>query len=209
MDVVIERLYSFNYFLSSKEVQLIRDIHEKIHRYVPYIESNIDRSESIPVDPTLGFMIGTLSPLQADYAKFRKLIFKKNLMSRDYVISKIQYLFHSENYKECIAQCEKWISIAKFDSSLQASYLVRCFMLTNQNNRAYELLKKLLEDGIDLISYRKILHPLLSDTIALEMITKKFGHDGVSQMRALVEQEDAQFKHHLAICAQIKKSFSG
>lgn len=208
MDVVIERLYSFNYFLSAQEVQLIRDMHEKIHRYVPYIESNIDRAEALPVNPTLAFMIGTLLPLQIDYSKFRKLIFKKNLMDRDYVISKIQRLFHCGYYKECIAECKKWILIAPFDSSLHASYLVRCYVLTNQSNRAYELLKKLLEDGIDLISYRNSLHPLLSDTVALEMITKKFGHEGVSQMRQLVENEDAQFKHHLATSAQIKRRFS-
>lgn len=207
---IINRLYSFNYFLSSQEVTLLRNMHEKIHRYMPYIqsESNINRVAPFPLNPSLAFMTEVLLGLQEDFRDFRRLIFKNKLIERSYVIQKIQWLFYMGKYKDCINECNLWISRFPFDSSLQSMYLIRCHFCLNNKNVAYSLLNKFLESNTDLISYRNNLYPLLSDSTAFELISNKTSYESILEMKRIVENENLIMKQFVSSNMELKNYFS-
>lgn len=209
IDAVINRLYSFNYFLSSEEVTLLRNMHEKIHRYLPYIESNYNKRDGhFPIDPSISFMTKSLLELQDDFREFRKLIFKNKLPERNFLIQKISRLFNLGRYKACIEECK--LAIKKFpsDSSLYSSFMIRCYYFLNKKKVAYQLLKQFLQMNTDLISHRSNLYPLLSDQTIENLILEKTSLEAVNKMKQVVQSEDSDFKQFLSNNLKLKTYFS-
>lgn len=132
MDLVIDRLYSFNYFLSSEEVTLLRNMHEKIHRYMPYIEGNLNRVDLFPINPSISFMAKSLLELQDDFKEFRKIIFKNKLAERNFLMQKILRLFHLGSYKACIMECKHAIKKFPSDSNWYSLFMVRSYLFLNK-----------------------------------------------------------------------------
>lgn len=200
IDVVINRLYSFNYYLSPTEVSLIRNIHEKVHRYIPYIQSNLDRGkvEFIPINPSISFMTVSLIELQNDFREFRSLIFKNKLIDRDFIVHKVLWLFNSEKYKECVKECKAWTSKLPLDSSLFDMFLIRSYHCLNNKKMAYEILDKVLLKDVDLVSHRSSYYPLIADPIIHQKILSKCGAESILKMNQIVESEKLQMDQ--AIC---------
>lgn len=203
---IIDRLYAFNYFLSSQEVSLLRNIHEKIHRYMPYIQldNNANRVPPFPVDLSLAFMTRVLLDLQDNFRDLRKIIFKKEWIESNQVVQKIQWLFYSGNYKYCIKECNSWIDKFPFDSSLQYAYLIRCNFFMKRNNVAYALLAKFLDNHNDIVSYRNNLYPLLSDPIVCDLISKKATYERLQEMKNIVENENLIMKKSVSSNTELK-----
>ena len=209
IDKTIDRLFSFNYFLSSREVMLLRNIHENIHRYMPYIQldSNIHRTPPFPVDLSLAFMTRVLLDLQDNFRNLRKIIFNTARTESDQVIQKIQWQFYSGNYKYCIKECNIWINKFPFDSSLQSMYLIRCNFFLHRKNVAYTLLSKFLENNNDIVAHRTNLYPLLSDPIVCELISKKTSYKRLQEMKIMVENENLITKKFISSNMELKSYY--
>jgi len=212
IDEVINRLYAFNYFLSSKEVALLRNIYEKIHRYIPYIEMSIIESHRrdahpLPVNPSLTFMAEVLLELQEDFRQLRSIVFSNRSTERSYVVSKIQWQFYSGQHKACAKECRRAIRAFPADSSLQTLYLIRCCLSLNQKSLAYLLLNDFVKSNANYISHRDLLYPLLSDPIALEIMQKR-GNDQLTAMKQLCENEVLKTKQCISSNEEIRKYFA-
>lgn len=208
MDIIINRLYSFNYFLSPEEVTLLRNIHEKIHRYIPYIELDVGKDGLLPINPSISFMTTSLLELQDDFRKFRKIIFKNNLKERDFLIHKILRAFNTRSYKDCIKECKLGIKHFPSDSSLYNLFLVRCYYLMNKKKIAYLFLNDCLLSNNDLVSNRNNLYPLLTDPVVEDLIIKRTSLEALNNMKQVVQGEKLDFEQFLSNNEKLKKYFS-
>jgi hypothetical protein len=208
IDIVINRLYSFNYYLSPNEVSLLRGIHEKIHRYLPYIQLNLNGVEHLPLNPSISFMTTSLIELQDDFREFRRLIFHNNLSERNFVIHKILWLFNSEKYKDCVKECNNWTKKFPSDSNLFNVFLIRSLLFLNNKKKAYQLLDNFLMNDIDLISYRTSFYTLIIDPIIYDKVSKKCGVESILKMKQLVESENLLMAQSIINNNEIKEQFS-
>jgi hypothetical protein len=210
IDETIKRLYSFNLYLSASQVQILRNIHEKIFRYSLKMKTSttIGNMTYRPVDPSLSYMTKVLLELQEDYSQLRKVIFKNDLVERSFVISKIQRHFYSGEYKKCVAECDKWIKKFPFDSDLQISYKTQSLFSLGNNNLAYAQLELFLSKNSDVLSNRVLYYPLLSDSIAYAIILKKVSQEKIDEMKKVVENENLLGKTFLASNAELKQFYS-
>lgn len=207
MDIIINRLYSFNYFLSSEVVTLLRNIHEKIHRYIPYIELDVDKDGLLPIDPSISFMTTSLLELQDDFRKFREIIFKNNLKERYFLIHKILMAFNTGSYKNCIRECKLGIMHFPSDSSLYNLFLVRCYYFMSKKKIVYKLLNDYLHANSDLVSNRNNLYPLLTDPVVEDLIIKRTSLEALNNMKQVVQGEKSDFEQFLSNNEKLKKYF--
>lgn len=208
IDVIINRLYSFNYFLNPEEVTLLRNIHEKVHRYIPYIELEVDKDGLLPINPSISFMTESLLELQDDFRKFRAIIFKNNLTERDFVIQSFLRAFNTGNYKDCIKQCKLGIKHFPSDSSLYNLFLVSCYFSLNKKKIAYQLLSDYLLVNNDLTSIRNNLYPLLKETMVEDLIIKRTSLAALNNMKKIVENEKLDFEQFLSNNEKLHKHFA-
>lgn len=208
MDVIINRLYSFNYFLKPEEVTLLRNVHEKIHRYIPYIQLEVGKDGLLPINPSISFMTESLLELQDDFRKFRTIIFKNNLKERDFLIIKILRAFNIGGYKDCIKGCKLGIKLFPSDSSLYNLFLVRCYYLTNKKKIAYQLLSDYLLVNNDLTSNRNNLYPLLQEPMIEDLIIKRTNTVALNNMKQIVQGEKLDFENFLSNNEKLKKYFA-
>lgn len=208
MDIIINRLYSFNYFLRSEEVALLRSIHGNIHCYLPYIELKVDEDGLLPVNPSISFMTNSLIELQDDFRNLRKLIFQNSLQERVFLIHKILRSFNIGSYKNCIRECKLGIKEFPSDSSLCNLFLVRCYYFLNKKKVAYRILKDFLLTNNDIVSHRNNLYPLLTDPTIESLILQKTSLDALSNMKQIVKSEQLDLEQFLSKNAKLEKYFA-
>ena len=210
VDETIKRLYSFNLYLPASQIQILRNIHEKVFRYGLKMEASttIGNMTYRAVDPSLSYMTKVLLELQEDYNELRRVVFQNDLCERSFVISKIQRYFYSGDYKKCVEECEKWIKRFPFDSELQISYKAQSLFSLGKNNLAYAQLELLLSKNSDVLSTRAFYYPLLSDTVAHAIILKKVSREKIDEMRKVVEGENLFGKAFLASNAELRQFYS-
>jgi hypothetical protein len=208
MDIIINRLYSFNYFLRSEEVALLRSIYGNIHCYLPYIELNIDEDGLFPMNPSVSFMTSSLIELQDDFRSLRKLIFQKRLLDRNFLIGKILRSFNTGNYKNCIKECKLGSKKFPSDSSLYNLFLVRCYYLVNKKKIAYQLLSDYLLVNNDLTSNRNNLYPLLQEPMIEDLIINRTNREALNNMKQIVRGEKLDFENFLSSNEKLKKYFA-
>jgi hypothetical protein len=183
-------------------------MHEKIHRYMPYVESNLSRADGFPINPSISFMSKSLLELQDDFRELRKIVFKNKLAERNFLIRKILRLFHLGDYKACIVECKHAMQKFPLDSSLYRLFTIRCYIFLKKKNIAYQLLKQFLLTDADLISHRNNLYPLLSDQAIESLILERNSLEALNKMKQVVQSEDSVFKEFLANNLKLKMYFA-
>lgn len=206
----IKRLYAFNLYLSSSQVQLLRNIQEKIFRYSLEIEAatTVGTMTYRAVNPSLSYMTNVLLELQEDYKNLRKVVFSKKITERSFVICKVQRHFYSGEYGKCIKECDRWIAGFPFDSDLQISYKTRSLFKLGKNNSAYEQLEFFLSNNTDVISNRNFFYPLLSDSVAYKIILKKVANEKIEEMKKIVEKENLMERAFLVANTELKQFYN-
>lgn len=191
IEKTINKIYTLNYYLSAAEVSLLRNINETVFRYVPYLESIENTNTQFkPTNPSLSFMTNMLLDLQRHFSILSEIVFETRINTRNFYIKKIQYLFHKKSYKNCIKFCNEWIKDNPHDSILQHLYIINCEFELNNKNESYEKLKILFsENKIRLIDNRTLLHPLISDPIALKIIIDNTSYAELEEMKKIIENE--------------------
>ena len=210
IDEIIKRLYAFNLFLAASEIKILRDIHEKIFRYSlsSEAESVINGISLQPINPSLSYMTKVLLELQDDYKKLRQYVFKNQIIERQFIISKTQWLFYQNNFNECIRICKKWIKEYPYDSELQLTHLVQSYLGKNKNNIAYQLIEKFLSKEPNIVSHRQFFYPLLSDSAASSLILRKYGPEKVEEMKIIVNKEKSIEKEFIASNSDLKRYYT-
>ncbi|MGZ5008003.1 MAG: hypothetical protein ACXWE9_02645 [Methylobacter sp.] len=153
-------------------------------------------------------MSKVLVELQDNYRELRKIIFKKNLSERTFVITKIQACFYTGEYKKCISICSKWISMFPFDADLQIVYKAKSLLALGRKNDGYAMIELLLSKNTDVVSQRDFFYPLLSDSVAYGILLKKVSNEKIEEMKGISESENLQEKALLASNAELKKYFA-
>ena len=207
IDVVINRLYSFNYFLNSEEVTLLRSMHEKIHRYIPYIQMNLGRNDLTPINPSISFMTESLMELQDDFRIFRKSIFKNKLQVRDFILNKIRMLFNTGNYKACIKECKDSIERLPCESCLSNLFIIKSYFSLNKKKIAYKLFERFLLTNVDLMGNRRDLYPLLSDQTIVDLVLATSGVEILNRIKEMVRVEDSNVNKALSENRKLKTYF--
>lgn len=207
---IINRLYSFNFYLSSFQIDLLRSIQEKVFRYSLEIEpsSQIGGIVFRVADPSLSYMTKVLLELQDAYKELRTIIFKSKLTERNYIITKIQRLFFLERYKECVSECNRWNKKYPFDSDLQLAYKTHSLNNLGLKNLAYESLQLFLNKNDDVISYREFIYPMLNDPTSARIIYSKIGKEKINEMKKIVEGEKLMETAFMASNAELKQFYS-
>lgn len=210
IDVVINRLYSFNYFLSSQEIKLLRSIYGNIHTYMPYVESNIHRDKAlVPVNPSISFMAHSAYALQENYREFRKLVFsRKDCLERDFYLSKILRLYNLCEYKDCIKECNFSVKEFPQDANFFKLRIIECYYAINKKDKVYKLLREYPLSSDDLIGFRNILSPLLTDSEIEKIVIEKTSLVALNAMKDIVIKESAGLENFLSGNEKLQKYFS-
>ena len=210
IDETIGRLYSFNMYLSSQQIQLLRDIQEKIFRYDLERISQEKQGEQHyrALDPSISYMRKVLVELMDNHKKLRAILFKNNKIDRTFAISKTQNLFYSGFYSQCVVECDRWIQLFPFDSDLHISYKIRALQILKRHNEAYALLDYFLEKNTEIMGYRHLYYFMIFDPTAFSIILKKISMDDVNEMKIVVERENTMEKSFLASNSSLRQFFT-
>lgn len=210
IDETVKRLYSFNMYLSPQQIQLLRDIQEKVFRYSleRTAETQVGTQKLRAIDPSLSYMRKVLAELMENHRTLRSFLFRKSRVDRNFAILKVQYFFYTGLYKQCIAECSRWINLFPFDSDLQISYKIRSLQILKRTNEAYALLEKFLQQNTDAVGFRDFYYSMISDPTAFSIILKKIPMDRIEEMKKVVEQEKVIENSFLASNSELKQYFS-
>lgn len=211
IDLVINRLYSFNYFLSTKEIKLLRKIHGNIHTYTPYIESNLFADKSmLPINRSISFMASSAFTLQEDFRELRDLVFsRKDYLDRDFFITKILRSYNLKKYKECIKNCKLGCKYFLQDANFFNIFTIQCYLALGNKTKAYMLLRKFPLKSNELIGYRNVLNPLLVDSEVQRIVIEKTSLQAFEAMKEVVIKENTDQEKFLSANKKLQKYFVG
>ncbi|MBX3652705.1 MAG: hypothetical protein KF686_00865 [Ramlibacter sp.] len=209
IDITINRLYAFTYFLTGNQVALLRNLQQKVHRYVPYFELKLGTEDNwISVDPSLSFMATVLLEIQDDFRQLRKLLYSRSLENEQFKLNKILYLFHSGQFKKCIKECKRVKKRGFANTSLQRGFLVYSLLKIGKNTHAYMELRELLNLNKDLIGHRSIFSQILKDREAYEIVLSATSQRAIDDMNRLVESEAQREIQFFQSNSELRRQFS-
>lgn len=208
IDIVINRLYSFNYFLSTKEVAIIRSIHSNLHRYMPYVESSLQKDEYFPVDPTISYLAHSAKDLLVDFKNLRNVLFDQKLKDRDFLLLKILRAINSGDYKSCIRLCKVGMKNFKSDSSTYELRTIQCFLYLKNTKTAHKLLANYNLSAKNLVGLRNLLEPIMRDPVAERIILEKADIESLKKMKAILKKEHDQKTRFLELTQLLNERYS-
>lgn len=169
----IDRLYTFNYFLSAHDVDLLNKIHSKLLSIAQSAKPVQLPPGAILANPTCSNMVYSLIELQSLYRKLSECVFELKIDSEDFYKSKATRQYHQDSFKKCIKTCvtlkKEYPNNSKFADFLTAI----CTYKLGKKQKAYELFSKAISVEHSIFGWQEEVLPLAEHDLTLETILLK------------------------------------
>jgi hypothetical protein len=211
-DQLIDRIFNFSFYLTSREILLLDEIRKKLHTYdVENYDKNpatiVGGNILLPVNPSLSYMKKNLSEIYQLYIDIQTLVFKQNRETRDLFIHKVQLLFNREKYKEVIKHIQlnknKYLQNEQFLNL----YLSLSFYRSGKKDKAFDLLEKEFASKINLVSYRNTLKEFGDDKLLILLLQKYYTQSEIIKYKSVIEKERIQHGQFVSLLAELKKYY--
>jgi hypothetical protein len=212
IDLNVDRLFNFSSYLTTYEILLLEKIRKKLQTYdlKNYRRSAISILGGIelkPINSSLAYMANNLFELYELFIELQKLVFQNKYYDRNISLTKVQYLYYSDQYK----QCKKWLkyAIKKYpkEKEFLEFYLFLCEYSSGGQENAYQLIESLLKNKPHLVSSRGFLKDTLNDGKVKSLLTQYYTESDISELNNIIRQEDQSQKLFMDQAKNIKKYF--
>ncbi len=213
IDKIIDKLYSFSMYLHSDEILLFENIRNKLNTY-EFEDYNRNAFTVIggmnlhPINPSISYMTNNFFELYALFIELQNLVFKNKLENRDIHISKVQYLFYSEQYEATIKTIKIGYKKYAKDNSFLDTYVFQSYYKQGKQNEAYRKLEAIFETKLHLVSSRNSLKDYLEDKKVNELLVKYFSDSQIDELNIVIQQEELIEKSFVAEAKQLEEFYT-
>ena len=216
IEALIDKILNLNEYAHPDELILLEQIRKQLKTY-SLSEKRVNKSaidiingqEHSAVVSNLGYMRKNMYELYLLYQEIQKIIFlHSKYMNRNIIINKIQFLYYSDNFKDCKKVIKQGRGKYESTTSLFDYYELLCdFRLKKTDYRKVEkVLAKRYYDG-SLVSSRAFIKVLKEDPKIFKLIEKFYSEKEINYCLETIEQEDKQKDLFLEQNIEISKFF--
>lgn len=195
IDRIIDRLFNFSMYLLPEEILLLEDIRNKLYTYdLENYERNaisvIGGISFKPINPSLSYMTNNFAELYELYKQLQKIVFKNKFENRNIFVSKVQYLFYSEQYEATIKSVKKNMHKYANDEDFLNWYIFQSLYSLKKQPEAYKLLENLFEKKAHLLSNRNSIKKFLFDSKIQELLNKYYSSKNLIELNNIINEEE-------------------
>lgn len=199
IDELATKVLSVHTYATAEELVLLEKIREKIRVY-HFGKRNIEKHCGTkvngqllrPVDPSISYRHSNFFELYELFCHLQKLVLNHRPLDRERFIYKMQWLYHSGQYRLCVKLIQSQGGRFKKDSTLYKNYLA----LSERRRGRMKAFYKIIEDtyksrpyGGSLVSSRSTLKELLGDKKLLEILAQSHSSEEISALRESAKQD--------------------
>jgi len=199
IDELANKVLSFHTYATAEELLLLEEIREKIRVY-HFGERHINRScettfnEQVlrPVDPSISYRRRNFYEIYQLFCKLQTVVLNRKPIDRDRFIYKMQVLYYSGQYRQCIKLVQSEGHRFEKDSTLYRNY----WALSERGSGNMKSFYKIIEDTYKsrpyngtLVSSRGTFKDLLGDNKLMEILAQFHSSEEISSLRESVQHD--------------------
>ncbi len=195
IDLIIERIFNFNFYINPEEVLLLEKIRTQINTYdlenfnkQPF--TIIGSMTTAPVNQTLSYMTHNIFGLFQLYIKMQDIVHGPKFTYTKPYLGKIQHYFLKGEYDKCIDEIYKFKNKSSKDKHFLELNLFQAEYMKGKRDSAYARLNSLLaSDKPILVTYRGFLKNIISDEKIRKILNKYYSDKEVVDVYSVIEKE--------------------
>lgn len=197
IDELCNKVLIFHTHATSEELILLERIREKIRTY-HFGERDVKKPSGVvisgkvfhPIDPSLSYQRSNLYELYKLFSQLQKLVLNHSPLDRDRLLSKIQHLYHSDQYDLCAKLIRSQKANFEKDATLLNNYLALSEHKKGKTNKFYKIIEDTYKSrpyGGSLASSRNTFKELLGDNKLIEILSQSHSLEEIDALRKSVE----------------------
>lgn len=215
IEELIDKIFGFNQFSSPQELLLLEKIRQELKKY-DFGEQEVKRNavsimgtqQLYPSVPVIYYREENFHSLYELFVELQDIVLNKNkYFDRDIFILKIQYLFYSCQYKQCLKHIERHRNIFPNEMSFYQNYFALCEYALGNKSKFYEIVENLYKDrphNGGLVYSRNFLKDFIEDEKLVNILKKYHTDEEYEYFKATVEKE----KEYFVLFVNTNKSLS-
>jgi hypothetical protein len=199
IEVLIDRLYGFSLYMSTKEILILDDIRNKLNTYdlKENSTSYVGKLQFKPINPSLYYMANTLFELYNTNKRLRNIVYQNKLENRNIFLTKTKYHLEKAKYGTVIKSVKKGLKTYPNDKDLLKWYLFQSLYKLKKYRKAYSLLDDILKEKMPLYSYRNSLNNFFNDTNVTNILVKYYSDKEITEYEKAIEKENLTAKEFI------------
>ena len=204
IEQLIDKIFSFNQFSSPQELLLLEKIRQELKKY-DYSEQQVKNNavtimgsqQLYPSVPVIYYREENFYNLYELFVELQDIVLNKNkYFDRDVFILKIQYLYYSSKYKQCLNHIERHRRLFPDEMNFCQNYYALCEYALGNKNKFYEIIEDLYKDrphNGGLVYSRSFLKDFIEDEKLINILKKYHTDEEYKYFKATVEKEKEYF----------------
>lgn len=204
IEELIDKIFGFNQFSSPQELLLLEKIRQELKKY-DFGEQEVKRNavsimgtqQLYPSVPVIYYREENFYGLYELFIELQDIVLNKNKYSnRDIFILRIQYLYYSSQYKQCINHIERHRSLFPDEMNFCQDYYALCEYALGNKNKFYEIVENMYKDrphNGGLVYSRNFLKDFIEDEKLVNILRKYHTDEEYKIFKATIEKEKEYF----------------
>ncbi|MDK2967899.1 hypothetical protein [Lacrimispora sp.] len=191
---LISQILIFNEFLSEEEIDIYFSIKKKLFTYDFDFDKALYYSTFQAKNQNISYMSVNYYELYLFYKKIQQILFNSNLKIRDLFFDKIQFFYNSNQYKKVINLIKKnRIELQSQDKLWVRHYYMQAQYHIGNKTEAYNILTSLLNEGLDIVSYRGIFNYMYDDEVK-NILSLHCKEQRIKEMFDILNKENQKYE---------------
>ena len=185
IEKITGRLYSFNYFMTAKEIEMVKQIQSRIEAIQALAKPRKLPYGAVFQNPTCAHVTGQLLELQSCLRKLTDHVHTLRVDTLAFQETKLLREYHQGLFKTCIKSCKrlkrKYPERAHFSDSI----ILRCTFEHRHKKEAYTLLESYVTNTAGVFGSSEFLLALAdTDETVAQILSNKLGSESLSKLRS-------------------------
>ncbi|WP_157209797.1 hypothetical protein [Marinimicrobium agarilyticum] len=199
IDELANKVLSFHTYATAEELVLLENIREKIRAY-DFNGHNVKRPCGttinghvlLPVNPSISYRYRNFYELYEFFCRLQKIVLNHKPLDRNRFIYKMQWLYHSGQYRLCVKLIKSQGSLFEKNPTLCMNYLA----LSERGRGRIKAFYRIVEDtykskpsGGSLISSRSTFAEIIGDDGLIDILARFYSSEEISALRESVKKD--------------------
>lgn len=207
VDSLIYQVMVFNEYLSEEEIDIFLSIRKRLFTYDFDLDKALFYSPFAAKNQNIAYMSNNYYELYLLYKDIQKIVFKNTLNIRDIYFSKIQHFYYSEQYDKVVNLVKKdSISLPTHDKVWINQYFMLAQYKINNKSEAYKILTSLLQNDLDIISYRNIFQDMYDEEVK-NILSQYCKEELIEKMLGILKNENDAYEEYRNNNLNIKNTY--
>ncbi len=200
LDVKIEKLFNFSYYLSSQEIILLENIRKLLAKY-DYDDNAvtvIGTKNLYPIVPNMAYMADNFFTIYTMFLHLLDEILKLKHLTRNSYFTKMFILFGKQKYRQAICFINK--DKRFLDKTSKKVYIMLALYKLNRK-RFLSYAEEVLKNKLDLVSYRTVILELYNNQDFKKILSQYYTEDEQRYFEKVCNSEkeifDRIWKHNI------------